>query len=301
MNQKTMMSYGAQFAILLGLLGVALIVSGVIMALAASIILHQPLLKVAPELLKPENANVARLLNTVTTFITFFVPAWAVAKIAGKKPLQSLGFNARLSNKQLGLVALISIAALFVSGSLGTVNEMLPMPTNFLKAARAIEDSYKTAMLAMATMHTVSDYILSLLVIALAPAIIEEVFFRGAMQQILVGWTKNPWMGILITSIIFSAVHGSYFGFLPRVALGIILGLIYYKSNNLWLNIFMHFINNGVVVTQMYILIQMGKPLEQAMDEKSPLWTGVFALICIYFLFKLFNKELDRRLETPMV
>jgi plastocyanin domain-containing protein len=56
----------------------------------------------------------------------------------------------------------------------------------------------------------------------------------------------------------------------------------------------MHFINNGVVVTQMYILTKMGKPIEQAMDEKSPIWTGAIALIALYFLFRLFNKESDR-------
>ena len=294
MNQKTSIGYGAQFAILLGLLGVALILSGVLMGVAASIILHQPILKVGPELLKPENANIARIFNTVTAFISFFVPAWVVARIVGGKPMQQLGFNRTVSNKQIGLVALIATAALFVSGSLGAVNELIPMPASFLKLARSIEESYKTAMLSMATMHSVTDYILSLLVIALAPAIIEEVLFRGSMQNILVGWTKNAWIGIIITAIIFSAIHGSYFGLLPRFALGIILGLIYYKSKNIWLSIFMHFINNGVVVTQMYILTKMGKPIEQAMDEKSPIWTGAIALIALYFLFRLFNKESDQ-------
>lgn len=297
MNQKSSVSYGIQFAILLGLLGVALVVSGLLMAVASSMLLNQPILKVAPELLKPENANIARILNTVTAFISFFIPAWVVAKIVGGKPMQQLGFNTNVSNKQIGLVALIATAALFVSGSLGTLNELIPMPASFLKSARSMEETYKTAMLAMATMHTVTDYILSLLVIALAPAIIEEVFFRGAMQNILVGWTKKVWIGIIITSLIFSAIHGSYFGLLPRFALGIILGWIYYKSKNLWLNIFMHFINNGVVVTQMYILTKMGKPIEEAMDENSPLWTGALALVAIYFLFKMFDKESDRVME----
>jgi membrane protease YdiL (CAAX protease family) len=60
--------------------------------------------------------------------------------------------------------------------------------------------------------------------LAAAPALFEEVLFRGGFQQVFVGWTKNKWAGIIITSILFSAIHFSYFGFLPRLALGIGIG-----------------------------------------------------------------------------
>ncbi|KAF0241276.1 MAG: Abortive infection [Chitinophagaceae bacterium] len=268
------------------------------MGLVAAQVLNKPLMQAANELIKPENANLARLLNTITTFIAFFVPAWAVARISNKKPFAQLGFNKQYSLNQLGLVVLISFAALFLSGSLGALNEMIPMPDSFLKKARQLEETYKSAMLSMATMRSFTDYLLSLLVIALAPAIFEEVLFRGSLQQIFIGWTNNKWVGIIITSIIFSAIHGSYFGFLPRLGLGIILGLIFYLSKNLWLSIAMHFLNNAVVVTQIYVLTKMGKPIEKAMDESMPIWLGGIALIGLFFAFNYYKQASNQVIKA---
>ena len=268
------------------------------MGLVAAQVLNKPLIQAANELIKPENANLARLLNTITTFIAFFVPAWVVARIANKKPFAQLGFNKQYSLNQLGLVVLISFAALFLSGSLSALNEMIPMPASFLKKARQLEETYKSAMLSMATMRSFTDYLLSLLVIALAPAIFEEVLFRGSLQQIFIGWTNNKWVGIIITSIIFSAIHGSYFGFLPRLGLGIILGLIFYLSKNLWLSIAMHFLNNAVVVTQIYVLTKMGKPIEKAMDESMPIWLGGIALIGLFFAFNYYKQASNQVIKA---
>lgn len=294
MNKKPLVGYGSQFALLIGIFGVSLVLSSFLMGFIAAEVLNKPLLRAGSELLKPENANLARVLNTVATFISFFIPAWIVAKISNTNPLNSLGFNKQLSNKQIGIVVLITIAALFLSGSLAELNEKIPMPATFIKKARALEELYKNAMLSMATMNNVGDYLLSLLVIALAPAIFEEVFFRGALQNILIGWTKHVWLGIILTSIVFSAVHGSYFGFLPRVGLGIVLGLVYFNSKNIWLNITMHFLNNAIIVTQMYYLTRMGKSIDKAMDETMPIWFGIFAIIGLVIFFKLFTIESDK-------
>lgn len=291
MNQKPLVGYASQFAILLGLMGVALIISSVLMGFLAAQLLHTPLLQAANELLKPENANLARLLNTAATFISFFIPAWAVARIVSKQPFVLLGFSKIISTRQLILVAVITFSSMFLSGSLGTLNELIPVPASFLKKAKALEEAYETAMLSMATMHSFGEYLLSLLVIAFAPALFEEVLFRGSMQQIFIGWTKNPWIGIIITSLVFSAIHGSYFGFLPRFALGIILGIIFQTSKNLWLSVLMHFLNNGVVATQIYILTLSGKPVKEAMNESMPLWLGLVGIAGLFLAFKLFRKE----------
>lgn len=301
MNQNSVMGYGTQLAILLGLLGAGLMLSGLLMGLAASQLLGMPMSQVGIALLKPENLQLSRLLSVSASFIIFFIPAWAVAKISYKKSFQAMGFTTKGSRKQLMVVVFISVGALFLSGALGALNEVIPMPATFLRKARAIEDQYKQAMLSMATMRNGVDYLISLLVIAVAPAIFEEVLFRGSVQRILVGWTNSAFWGILISSILFSAIHGSYFGFLPRIGLGIILGLIYYQTKNIWLCIAMHFINNGIVITQLYILGIKGKPLDKAMDETMPIWFGLIAIIFLIYSFISLKKETHKVLNTIMV
>ena len=213
------------------------------------------------------------------------------SRVVDPKPLQWLGFNRVMLPKQLLLVGLIGFTGLIMSGALGELNQNIPLPAKWLAKAKELEASYKQSMMAMITMKTVWDYLLAMLVMAAAPAFFEEILFRGGFQQILIGWTKNAFLGILITSILFSAIHFSFFGFLPRTALGLILGFVFYYSRNIWMNIAMHFMYNGLIVTQLYFAGLKGKSVEKTMDENMPLWLGVFAISAVLVLMQMFRKE----------
>lgn len=291
MNQRNSFSYATQFAMLIGLAGLFMIVTAFVVAIMGSVLLDIPLLEVSKAITQPEFASEARLLNTVASFFAFFIPAVIVTLIVYKKPFHTLGFNSNINMKQVILVICITIAAMLLSGALGELNERIPLPADLYVKAKKMEETYRTAMMAMATMHSFSDYLLAVLVIAVFPAIFEETLFRGCLQQIMVGWTRSKWIGIIITSILFSAIHFSYFGFLPRVGLGIVLGLIYYQSKNIWLNILLHFLNNAFAVTQLYILSRQGKPIEKALDENMPMWWGLIAITLLVFMFRLFGKQ----------
>jgi hypothetical protein len=136
---------------------------------------------------------------------------------------------------------------------------------------------------------------------ALGPAIFEEAFFRGGMQNILQKWTRNPWLAIGLTSLVFSAIHFSYYGFIPRLALGVVLGLLFHYSGSLWLSIAGHFFNNALVVTQIYILTLQGKSIDQAMEETGPIWVGLLTLLIMAGLFRYYRyySEQSRRALMP--
>ena len=293
MNQKPSIDYPLQFAILLGLLGLFLVLSAFLVPFVGSLLLHVPFLQVLPAMNRPENANASRILNTLASLLAFLFPALILARMLSKRPFAQLGFNSAISNKQLLLIIVITFASMVLSGALGELNEKIPIPAKWFAKAKALEDAYKAAMLSMAYMKTTGDYILALLVLAAAPALFEEVLFRAGFQQIFIGWTKNKWAGILITSILFSAIHFSYFGFLPRAALGMVLGLIFFYSKNIWLNIALHFLNNAFVVTQLYIVSRQGKSIEKTIDESMPIWWGAIALVFLIVFFKSFKQESD--------
>ncbi len=293
MNQRQQISYPLQFLMLLGLVGLFMIFGSILIAALGSNLLGISFFQVPDALNRPQNANISRLLNTLATLIAFLIPAFVFAKIISKQPFSWLGFNKKINAKQLLMVVLITFAGMVLSGSLGMLNQQIPLSKGLLKQAQQLENTYKNAMMNMAHMTNFTDYLLSMLVMALAPAIFEEVLFRGAFQQVFVGWTKNAWAGIIITSILFSAIHFSFFGFLPRIALGLILGLIFFYTNNLWLSILLHFLNNGFVVTQLYILTAQGKSIDKVMDETMPIWWGIIALVILVVLFRLLITETE--------
>ncbi|MGV3594934.1 MAG: CPBP family intramembrane glutamic endopeptidase [Sediminibacterium sp.] len=283
------------------LVGLFMVFGSLLVAALGSNMLGVSLLQVPDALNRPQNANISRLLNTLATLVAFLIPAIVFAKVLSKQPFSWLGFNKRMNGKQILIVVLITFAGMILSGSLGMLNQKIPLSENLLKQAQQLENAYKNAMMNMAHMTSLTDYLLAMLVMALAPAVFEEVLFRGAFQKVFVGWTKNAWAGIIITSILFSAIHFSFFGFLPRIALGLILGLIFYYTNNLWLSILLHFLNNGFVVTQLYILSAQGKAIDKVMDETMPIWWGSIALILLVVLFRLLLAESNRLKPATIV
>ena len=298
MLERPSINYPSQFALLLGLMGFFILLSAILVPFLGSFLLHIPFLQVIRAMSRPENANISKLLNTIASLLAFLVPTLILARVLSKKPFTQLGFNMKLSSKQILWVLVITLVSMVLSGALGEVNEKIPIPAKWFAKAKALEDAYKTAMLSMASMKSLSDYLLSIVVLAAAPAFFEEVMFRGGFQQIFIGWTKNNWIGIIITSILFSAIHFSYFGFLPRLALGLVLGLIFLYSKNIWLSIALHFLNNALVVTQLYMVSRQGKSIEKTLDESMPIWWGIIAIVFLLLFFKNFKKESDLVLLT---
>ena len=155
----------------------------------------------------------------------------------------------------------------------------------------AMETAREAQEAALIQINSLPRYIISLFIIALLPGIFEETFFRGGMQNFLTRWFKSPWVAIILTSIIFSLIHLSYYGFLVRFGLGVILGLLYYYSGSLWLSILFHFLFNGVQVTALYIMNLSGG-VKQAKDlEKGfPAWLGIIALVLLLYLFQQYKR-----------
>src|SRR6185437_12602132 len=97
-------------------------------------------------------------------------------------------------------------------------------------------------------MKNSADLYINLLVVAIIPAMFEEICFRGALQRIMIYLFKNHWAGIIVTGILFSAFHLQFQGFLPRMFLGILLGAAYWYSGSLWTAILAHAFFNGIQV-----------------------------------------------------
>lgn len=283
-------SYGNALLILIGLWFAGFIVGSVITIPIWMAMTGKSLMKMPTEMLLPENVNALRMIQVISTAAIFFLPAYFTALIVNRKPLKLLGFNTRFNAKQLLLSLVIIFCAALVAGSLAEINEMIPIPKSLEVLFKKLENDYSSQVEAISNMKTFGDYIISIVMIALLPAVFEETFFRGGMQNLLTRSTKNPWLSIIITSVIFSIIHLSYYGFLARVCLGIVLGLIYYYSRSIWLNIAAHFFNNAFAVTQLYVLLQKGKTVKDAMDDKWPIWAGLIATVALYALFVVFKK-----------
>ena len=197
-----------------------------------------------------------KLGQAISSTLVFIAPPLILYAFTRKQPLREIGF--RKVNPWWML--LIGIALMFVSlpvtNQLTAWNEKMNLGAAFesLEALlKQMEDMAGDLTERMLKVDTIGGLLMNLLVIALIPAIGEELTFRGVVQQSLVKGCKNAHVGILLSAAIFSFIHFQFYGFLPRMFLGIILGYMFYYSGSLWTSILMHFVNNGAAVVVSYI------------------------------------------------
>lgn len=134
---------------------------------------------------------------------------------------------------------------------------------------------------------------MNFLVIAIVAAILEEVFFRGVLQRILTDYI-DPHVAIFISAFIFSAIHLQFFGFLPRLALGIFLGYLYLHSGRLIIPVFAHMIFNGSQLVIYYQSDQLNQSLSDRNEMNFPIHIVVPSIILFLILYHVFYTYLTK-------
>ncbi len=288
-NSKNI-SYPAQLGIFLGFVGVGLIVGAIVSVIIWMMMTGRPILSMADDMLQPQYYYAIMAIQAISTFFMFFLPVYFLALICYRKPLKFIGFNTNINYRQFFIVIGILILTFPLSGALAELNNIIPIPKDWAIKFKAMEDSRAIQEAALININTFPKYLISLVVIGLLPGLFEEVCFRAGLQNIFIRWFKGPWVAVIVTSIIFSIIHISYYGFLVRFGLGIILGFVFYYSGNLWLSVLFHFLYNGLQVTALYAMSFSGKKSPKDIEQNFPLWVGIIALFLIIYLFKKFRE-----------
>ena len=142
-------------------------------------------------------------------------------------------------------------------------------------------------------MNNVWDLLYTLLVIAIVPALGEELLFRGYIQQKIVKYLKNPHLAILITAFLFGLIHLDFQAIIPRFFLGIVLGYLFFWSDSLWLPILAHFVNNAQAVIFSYPLFEVKNGAYSIFSKtKIDPSMALFSLASVCLLLYILHKNL---------
>ena len=206
-------------------------------------------------LLIGDSDNLMRLSQGITSALMFIVPPIVFYLITRRvKPMQNLGFKSVRPSWLLFIGILLMFISLPITNQLTEWNESMHLGLPKLETwLQNLEKAATEVTERMLRVNTFGGLLFNLLIIALIPAIGEELTFRGVLQQALVKGCKNVHVGILLSAVIFSFIHFQFYGFLPRMFLGILLGYMFYVTGSLWMSILMHFVNNGTVVVIYYL------------------------------------------------
>lgn len=282
-------SPGAQFAVFIALAIGMFLVSMMITSMLFPNIggIFSDDVKVSPALLSE-----FKWAQFASAILTFVAPPLIYAFLADERPLQYVGMKPGVKVSFIIITALLLVAVQPLAITLGEINQH----ANFGGMQKALKDSealFEKITQKFMIMNSPADLLVNLVIVALLPAIGEELFFRGALQNILEKWTRKPWLSIAISSIVFAGFHGTFFKYLPILVLGLTLGTLFYVTRNLWYCIFFHFLNNSLALLATYYAQRNDFMKQLAGDEFKVNWAvGVISLLVTFGLFYLLRKRI---------
>lgn len=243
------------------------------------------------------------IFQAVQAICTFIVPAWIAAILWSEQPKDYLHLKPlEQTDRTLLLLAIATIiCALPLINYLAYLNSRISLPESMqgLEAKmREMEDRAAELLKAFMTIENGSIIFLlfNIVVLALIPAIGEEMTFRGVLQSL---FRRNRHLAVWMTAFIFSFIHFQFYGFIPRMLLGALLGYALVWTDNLIYSITMHATNNMMAVLLFYIatfVLQLPDGELDYLGTGDTWWLTAISLqltaVCIY-LFRRRARQLS--------
>ena len=234
-------------------------------------------------------------LQLFQTVGTFLLPPICCAWIwdADHKPFRLLQMD-RGTDWKLFLLAIgIMICAAPAINLLADWNSKVELPEcldSIEQKMKAYEQQAAQLTERFLQADNVWQLLLNIGLMALLPALAEELSFRGTLQQIL----GNKQIAIWATAIVFSAIHMQFYGFVPRMLMGAMFGYIFVWSGTLWIPIVMHFTNNGLAVIAYYIFGSENSYAD-TIGAGATWWLGMLSLILTSLGLLIFYRRTHTR------
>jgi membrane protease YdiL (CAAX protease family) len=239
----------------------------------------------------PRLLTFLRGMLIIQFFSLFIIPVFLFARLCDNEPSQFLGLRPAKSLYFL-LGAIVLIIALPLVDWAGAINhKLIPETTAIGKWMKASEEAAAKQIEFMLKGNTIKDLFLNLLFVAVFAGIGEELFFRGVLQRLFIKLFKNAWVGIIVTAILFSAFHFQFYGFIPRLILGILLGLIYWYSGSLWPAIVAHFAYDAFAVIMIYFNPELAKQESVALNFGNQTAMAAISAALIVFIIIIMKRR----------
>lgn len=227
-----------------------------------------------------------KLFQGISHAFLFMLPCLVFAYLTHPRPGGYLGLRRPGNNLHIPLVILIIAGALpFLTGLDGLLRQV-----NFgstVKAAQAKQDALMEAML---TQHNSGDFLITLVVMAILPAVGEELLFRGIIMRFVAKRSRRMFFPLLVSGVAFAVVHFNPYGLFSIFLAGILMGVIYWLTGSLWLSILGHFLFNG---TQVFLYFAAGQNAAlkaflsgNQLPAYLPITGGVLMALGLFLLWK---------------
>ncbi|MDR1331763.1 MAG: CPBP family intramembrane metalloprotease [Tannerella sp.] len=236
-----------------------------------------------------DSAAYTQCVQLLASVLVFLFPAVATAWLCSVQPATFIGLG-RVPGVRLS--GWIAVATLLLSPAIslaGHFNMQMQLPEFMAPLEQFFREAERTAEEMFAKMigeGGLLSWLVNIVVMAVAAAVCEEFFFRGALLGILRRKMRNPHVVIWLVAFIFSAIHFQFYGFVPRMLLGAFMGYLLLWTGSIWAPVFAHFLNNAMAVTGMSSRALKDSALfANELNADDMVWFSVVAVIALAGFF----------------
>ena len=231
-----------------------------------------------------------QLLQSVATFL---LPALAGAYLWSNTPMQWLHLDSKPSWQEALAAVVVMLLAIPGINLLSAWNQQMVLPewmSGIEQWMRMQEDAAAQLTEQFLRVDTVGGLLVNIGLMALLPAVGEELTFRGVVQGM---FTRNKHVAIWATAAIFSFVHFQFYGFLPRMLLGAMFGYMLWWTGSLWAPMLMHFVNNCAAVVVAYLAynhLEEGRAeMLDTIGTEDTILLGVFSICIVLIMMVMYG------------
>lgn len=240
----------------------------------------------------PNQVQALRVHNALSAFGTWFFSAWFFVYFKRWSFKNFVGMVMPRKQTDWIFSLLIFMGSFFASAFLIQVNANLPFFQTLNEQTKDITSS--KILSSMLEMNSMRDMLMNVFFLALVPAVFEEIFFRGILQNLMIRATGNVHLGIAFTSLLFAAIHLNPLQFLPMLFLAAMLGYAYHYSGAIWVSMLIHFINNAVAVMFSFYS-ESSDFAKHVMEDKymPPVVLIILGFVtCFFLLYRMSKNEI---------
>ncbi|MHC1706958.1 MAG: lysostaphin resistance A-like protein [Bacteroidales bacterium] len=244
----------------------------------------------------PANLPLLKYFQIISQFGFFIFPPLIFAFLIHGKVAPYLLLNKKIDLWNVILVGSLLFCSMPFTGWLIDLNERMQLPGFLQNVEEWMKQSEAEAEIvtrSFLTTQSYSGFSVNLLMMVILPSLGEELIFRGVLIRLFREMTKNIHWAVIISSVLFSAMHLQFYGFIPRMVLGLLLGYVFVWSANLWMPIIMHLINNGFAVIAAFLSARgvIETNYEQIGNQPAYWEIGLSILFSLALLYVIFMRQ----------
>ena len=222
-----------------------------------------------------------RIVAVMQDLLIFILPAVATAVMVTRQPADLMGMRGKTPLLPLLIAASVLVAGIPAMNEVIWPNNNLPLPDDLYAAIKNMEDSAASMVQALQGPHDVPNLIVAVLIMGVLTGLAEELFFRGALQRIMITGGVNPHLAIWLAAAVFSIMHLPFLGFVPRLLLGAFFGYSFYWTRSIWVAVALHALNNTIYIVGQYVANGGTSTVDDIGSNNDFLFVGISVALVI--------------------